>query len=227
MSATTRATSARPPGGTGTTSSTSTTASRRLRALHDRGDGALGPRVRPRRLPLRRRGLRADRLLGERARRARCGQAGVHAGRVGGAGPPPRGLRHDLRLELEPGPARDRPRQGQRRAAADLLLLGRQGLPAGQHPHDVRQQPRQERLGGHRVRAVRRRLGRSDRAVGGRQGNAADLQRPGGRQRPAAVVLRPRSDPTGSSTRCETSTAGWSPCAATHQRCGAVPGARP
>ena len=62
--------------------------------------------------------------------------------------------------------------------------------PARLDADDVRQQPRHERLGGHRVRAVRRRAARRDRAVGRGRGDPADLQRSGGRQRPPAAVLR-------------------------------------
>ena len=76
----------------------------------------------------------------------------------------------------------------------DLLRLERPLLAARRIPDDVRQQPRQERLGGHRVRAVRRRPRCRDRAVGGRRGHPAGLQRPGGRQRQAARVLRQGRD---------------------------------
>ena len=68
--------------------------------VHDRGHEVLGEGGRHRRLPLRRGGLRARRLLEQRAPGARRDQAGLHAGGMGVARPARRGLRRDLRLEL-------------------------------------------------------------------------------------------------------------------------------
>ena len=59
-----------------------------------------------------------------------------------------------------------------RRGAQGLLRLERPLLPARRLPDALRQQPRQERLGGHGVRAVRRRARARDRAVRRQRGHA-------------------------------------------------------
>jgi hypothetical protein len=116
-------------------------------------------------------------------------QARLHARRVGDPRPSCRRVRHDLRLELERGDAQDRHRQGRRERPFHLLLMERMFLPARKPAHDVCQQPRQECVGRHGVRAVRRRPRRLHRPLGHRRGHAPDLQRPGGGQPQAAEVL--------------------------------------
>ena len=155
-------------------------------------------------------GHRARRLLGAGPPRPRRDQAGLHARGVGGPGPAPARVRHDVRLVAGTARCTDRERPGEPRAAAGLLRLERRCLAHGLDADDVRQQPRQERLGGHRVRAVRRRARGRDRAVGRRRGDAADLQRPGGGQRPPAAVLRARTPSTGASTTWASCTGGCS-----------------
>ncbi len=159
-------------------------------ALHDRGDEVLGTRGRCRRLPVRCGRVRTHRFLEQRPQGTRCHQAGLYVGRMGVTRSARRGFRHDLCLAMERGDAQDRHGRGRRGGALHLLLMERQGSPARHHAHVVRQQSRQERLGGHGVRAVRRRVGDSHRPVGHQRGDAAHLQRAGSRQSTAAGVLR-------------------------------------
>ena len=74
--------------------------------VHDRRAEVLGARSRHRRLSLRRCGVRAARLLEQRAPRTRRDQARVHAGRMGGDRPAPGRLRRDVRVGLVYGRAR-------------------------------------------------------------------------------------------------------------------------
>ena len=98
--------------------------------VHGRGDGVLGARVRRRRLPLRRRRLRAARLLGGRARAAGRDQAGLHARRVGDPRPARARLRRVVRLVVERGDAPDRLRATATSSAARLLRVERAVLAA-------------------------------------------------------------------------------------------------